>query len=132
LRSLFPEVSENIIRGLQEAGGTVRREVTSPLIVINDELTLSIVIARCQKTKAGSLRWNIRLDTGLRPDFTIAVRMDAENKEPMDYYILPAIDVENPKLRLAEENGFALDAYRFDSLEPFYQLAERVALPVAA
>jgi hypothetical protein len=50
----------------------------------------------------------------------------------MDYYVLPAIDVENPQLRLAEENGFALDAYRFDSLEPFYQLAERTALPDAA
>jgi DNA invertase Pin-like site-specific DNA recombinase len=68
----------------------------------------------------------------LRPNFTIAVRMDAENKEPMDYYVLPAIDVENPQLRLAQENGFALDAYRFDSLEPFYQLAERTALPDAA
>jgi hypothetical protein len=132
LRSLFPEVSETIIRGLQDAGGTIHREVTNPLIVINGELTLSIVIARCQRTKAGSLRWKIRLDTGLRPDFTIAVRMDAENKKPMDYYVLPAIDVENPKLRLAEENGFALDAYRFDSLEPFYKLAERVTLPVAA
>ena len=132
LRSLFPEVSENIIKGIQAAGGRVHREVTSPLIVINDELTLSIVIARCQRTKTGALRWKLRLDTGQRPNFTIAVRMDAENKAPLDYYVLPAIDVENPQLRLAEENGFALDAYRFDSLEPFYQLAERTALPDAA
>ena len=29
---------------------------------------------------AGSLRWHIRFDTGLAPDITVAVRMDADNR----------------------------------------------------
>lgn len=132
LRKLYPEIVEDAIRKIKELGGTVRREVQNDLLVVNDEFTVSIVLARSQRTEAGSLRWNIRLDTGLRPDITIAIRMDAENKQALDYYLLPALDVENPKLRLAENNHLALDAYRFDDLQPFFLLTERVALPEAA
>jgi hypothetical protein len=32
------------------------------------------------------------------------------------------------KLRLAEQNGVSLDSYRFDSLEPLFELAARAKL----
>ena len=66
------------------------------------------------------------------PDITIAVRMEADNSTILDYYIIPAIDVENPSIRLMENNHLALDAYCFDGLEPFFLMAERAALPEAA
>ena len=132
LRKLYPEIVEDAIRKIKELGGTVHREVQNDLLIVNDELKVSVVLTRCQRTEAGSLRWNVRFDTGLRPDITVAIRMDAENKKAFDYYILPAIDIENPKLRLAEDNHFALDAYRFDDLQPFFQLTERMALPEVA
>jgi hypothetical protein len=66
------------------------------------------------------------------PDITIAVRMDAENKEALDYYILPGLDIENPKIRLAENNGIALDSYRFDDLEDFFSLTRRAEIPETA
>ena len=56
---------------------------------------------------------------------TVAVRMDASNVAPLDYYVLPSIDMTEPRLRLAEDNGFSLDAYRFDDLGFFFSLAER-------
>ena len=33
-----------------------------------------------------------------------------------------------PRLRLAENNGVSLDAYRFDTLDGFFELAARVEL----
>jgi hypothetical protein len=42
------------------------------------------------------------------------------------------MDVENPQIRLAENNHLSLDAYRFDDLEPFFMMAERAALPEVA
>ena len=95
---------------------------------VNGEINVSPVVCRCLQTKAGSYRWKIHLDTALAPDLTIAVRMDASNQQPLDYYLLPALDMENPQLRLAEDNGLALDAYRFDDLEPFFLLTERVPI----
>lgn len=74
----------------------------------------------------------MHLDTSLRPDITVAIRMDAANTQPLDYYLLPALDIEDPKVRLKENNGLALDAYRFDDLQPFFFLTERVNLREAA
>jgi hypothetical protein len=62
---------------------------------------------------------------GLKPDITVAVRMDAANEKPLDYYLLPAIDMTWENLRLAEFNGVYLDCYRFDTLDPLLALAER-------
>ena len=82
---------------------------------------------------SGVLRWKIRLDTGLRPDITVAVRMDPENKAARDHYLLPWIDVgQSPQLRLAEDNGLFLDAYRFETLDPLFYLSSRHTLRSAA
>ena len=86
------------------------------------------VIVRCFETSAGLLRWKIRFDLGLRPDITVAVRMNRGNSEVLDYYLLPRIDFAVGKLRMAEENGLHLDAYRSDTLGPFLDLAARAPI----
>ncbi len=132
LRKLYPEIVEGAIRRIQEQGGTVQREVTNDLLIVNEEIKASVVICRCSQTAIGNNRWRIHLDSGLMPDITIAIRMNPDNTEPLDYYLLPAIDIEDPNIRLTENNHFALDTYRFDDLEPFFLLMERVALPEVA
>jgi hypothetical protein len=114
---MFPIVVEDTLRRIRDLGGSVRRELESGLVVINDEFTISLVISRCEPTKAGAHRWTIRLETGLLPDITVAVRMAPGNRDILDYYRLPAIDMNVARLRLAEDNGIGLDAYRFTSLE---------------
>jgi hypothetical protein len=54
--------------------------------------------------------------------------MDQPNKVPLDYYLLPRIDMTMPKIRLAEHNGMSLDSYRFESLEALFDLAARAKL----
>ncbi|MDG1286181.1 MAG: recombinase family protein [Rickettsiales bacterium] len=128
LRKLHAELFENTISKIEALGATVKRQVGSDLLLLNDEISVSMIICRCLQTNAGSYRWKMRLDSGLEPDITIAIRMDAQNQQPLDYYLLPAIDIENPKLRLSEHNGLALDAYRFDDLEAFFVMTEREAI----
>ncbi len=102
------------------------------LLILEHELTVSLVLARCLRTEAGSLRWMLRFEEGLRPDLTIAVRMDETNQAIKDYYLLPALDLNAAKLRLAEHNHVLLDAYRFDDLEFFFAMAERIPVEGAA
>lgn len=132
LRRLHQDIVDDTIGKIEGLGGRVRVDASNDLIVINEELRASVVICRHYQTEAGSHRWKIQLDTGLLPDITIAIRMSASNDTPLDYYLLPGIDIENPSMRLAEHNGLALDAYRFDDLEPFFMLTERVAISEAA
>ena len=44
----------------------------------------------------------------------------------------PRIDRASADVRLAEENGLSLDAYRFETLDPLYELAKRIRIPEAA
>jgi hypothetical protein len=54
--------------------------------------------------------------------------MDGENTSALDYYLLPRYDMTTDRIRLAESNGLILDAYRFDTLEFFYAMAERAKI----
>ena len=132
LRAMHPNVVAQTIEGIKSVGGEVEHDQTKDLLVINREFTASLVIVRCQLTEAGSLRWHVRFDFGLAPDITIAVRMDRSNRNALDYYLLPRIDMTAPRLRLSENNGIYLDDYRFDGLEALFQLSERVSLSEVA
>jgi hypothetical protein len=131
---MYPGVVRDTISAIERAGGAARQDPDTDLLHINDELTLSIVIARSTRTQADALRWKIRLDAGLHPDITLALRMDDTNARVFDYYILPWIDVAvaSGQLRLREENGVSLDAYRCDTLEPFIHLTRRTTVRRAA
>jgi hypothetical protein len=78
------------------------------------------------------MRWNIRLDTILYPDITIAARMTASNDAILDYYLIPTNDLTKQHVRLAEENGLTMDPYRFDNLDLFTSLAARESITEAA
>lgn len=132
LRDLHPGIVESVVEGLRGAGGSVRCDPATDLLSVNDEFAASVVIARHRRTEAGASRWRIRLDAGLAPDVTLAVRMDAGNLAPLDYYVLPRIDMVEPRLRLAECNGLSLDGYRFDDLGFFFSLAARASFSEAA
>lgn len=132
LRDLHPDIVAETIAGIEASGGSVERHAKTDLLTINGEFTASLVIVRCTETNAGSLRWNIRFDMSLKPDITIAVRMDRPNQRPLDYYLLPRMDMTLPRIRLAEHNGLSLDAYRFETLEPLFDMAVHVPVPEVA
>lgn len=128
LRRMYPQVLDVISEGIVAMGGAVARDEQTDMLTINAEFTASVVIVRCLQTAAGSLRWKVRLDTVLRPDVTVVVRMAPGNTEPLDYYILPLLDMREAVFRLTEFNGLSFDAYRCDTLSRFYAMGSRRAL----
>lgn len=132
LRQLHPKVIAQMIERIRQLGGGVVQDPKTDLLRVNEEFTASLVIARCRQIESGLLRWAIRLDTGLAPDITVAARMDASNKDPLDYYLLPSIDITLGRLLLSEDNGVGLDTYRFDTLDYFFGMAQRARIPEAA
>ncbi|GGG42345.1 hypothetical protein GCM10010964_32270 [Caldovatus sediminis] len=125
LRALHPGIVAEAVEGIRRAGGEVVQDPATDLLTVNGEFTASVVLARCQQTAAGSLRWHIRMDTGLAPDITVAIRMAPGNDAVRDYCLLPRRDASLPRLRLGEVNGLLLDAFRFDGLDALFDLAAR-------
>jgi hypothetical protein len=132
LRLMHPKVVDDAIARMRQLGGMVIVDPTTDILTVNHEFTASLVISRCRQTETGGFRWLIRLDSGLKPDITVAIRMDAENREPFDYYLLPSIDLAMGKLTLSEDNGVSLDTYRFNTLDYFFGMARRAKIPEAA
>ena len=128
LRRIHAKAVTDAIAAIEEIGGAVARDPATDLLTVNGEFTASIVVARCRPTKTGSRRWNIRLDTGLAPDLTVALRMDGANEAVLDYYLLPLPILDTNRIRLAEANGLMLDAFRFETLEHFFAMAERAVI----
>ncbi|MCX7584925.1 recombinase family protein [Phenylobacterium sp. 58.2.17] len=132
LRELYPAVVAEVAAGVRTLGGRVEGPDLAGRMRVNDELTLSVVIARCRQTQAGGYRWRLHFDTSLASDIMIAVRMDAANRSVLDYYLFPRIDIVDGRLRLMEDNGLSLDAYRFDDLAGLFELTARVPFAEAA
>jgi hypothetical protein len=106
----------------------VARDPKTKLLVLDQELIVSLVLSRCLRTDAGSTRWLVRFEEVHRPDITIVARMDEENQGIKDFYLFPSLDQLALRLRLAECNNALLDSYRFDDLGFFYSLAERISI----
>lgn len=132
LRRRHPEIVQEVISRLTSLGVSVQRDPETELLILNGELSVSLVLSRCLRTSAGRRRWLLRFEDRHRPDLTIAVRMDETNEKIHDFYLLPAIDRMETNLRLAENNHVLLDSYRFDDLEFFFAMAERIAVEDAA
>jgi DNA invertase Pin-like site-specific DNA recombinase len=131
LRALYPQLVADVVQRLDTAGARVTRDANSDLLLINGEYSAAMVLSRCRQTNAGSLRWLLQVKEGLAPDITILVRMDAANVRPVDYYLLPIMDIEAPRLLLCEENGAWMETYQFDTLDHFAAMASRRKIEVA-
>jgi DNA invertase Pin-like site-specific DNA recombinase len=130
LRGLESRMLTEIIDRIRELGGTVICDPLSAILTINGEFTASILIARCRKwMKAKARHWFVAAGVREKADITIVVRMDSENRDPRDYYILPRIDAPGKRLILHEDNGAPIDIYRFSSLEFFFGMVRRMKTP---
>ncbi|MGC4395652.1 recombinase family protein [Hydrogenophaga crocea] len=128
LRRLHPQVVEQTTQMIESLHGRVVRDSCTDLLAINGEFTLSMVLSRCESTQNGKHSWMVRLDTGLDPDITVAVRLNSTNEQPLDYYLLPRLDFSGHKLRFADQNRFELEGYRFDNLDYLWQMGAQIHL----
>jgi hypothetical protein len=128
LRRLHPDIVRETEERIAEVGGEVTRDLATDLLKVNREFSVSLVLSRCQLTAGGRNRWKVRFDGGLLPDITVAVRLNAGNDAPLDFYLLPRLDFGQPGIRLGDYNPVEFESYRFDTLEYLYRMAERARL----
>ena len=120
LRRFHPEIIKQTESQIAILGESVRRDPATDLLRINDEFSISLVLARCQTPESGRHHWKVRFDTSLAPDITVAVRLDQPNQAALDFYLLPRLDFGQPLINLAERNPIEFESYRFDTLDYLY------------
>ncbi len=133
LRQLHPEIIIRTEQTIANLGGQVWRDPKTDLLTLNDELVISVVLARCHtlvdKYGQSSQRWRIRFDPArFNPDLTLAIRLDAANTSELDYYLLPRLDLPEQEIRVSNRNSANFECFRFDNLNFFYGMSERERL----
>jgi len=129
LRQLHPEIVSRTEHTIAELGGQIRRDPKTDLLTLNDELVISLVLARCQTAANGHQRWRIRFDPArFDPDITVAIRLDPDNTNELDYYLLPRLDLPEQEIRVSNKNSADFECFRFDDLNFFYGMSERQRL----
>jgi len=132
LRQAYPNLLGDVVQDLETVGATIEHDDQSGTMVINGLYSAAMILSRCRQTSSGAYRWLVRFGARPIPDIMIVVRMDPANDQPSDYYLIPRLDVEWPKLLLHEHNGARIDTYRFDTLAFFLGLAECARIEEAA
>jgi DNA invertase Pin-like site-specific DNA recombinase len=126
LRRLYPEIVQRTQTMIATLGGAVRSDPRTDLLHLNEELVISMVLARCQTLPGGQHRWRVHFDPArYEPDITIAIRLDNANEAELDYYLLPRLNFGGDRISLSERNAAEFECFRFDDLEFFYDLARR-------
>jgi len=129
LRALHPEIIKRTEAAIADIGGMVRCDAKTGLLHLNDELAISLVLARCEALPDGRHRWRIRFDPArLDPDITLAVRLDYTNEAELDYFLLPGLDLPSREIRMCNRNSAHFECFRFESLSFFYAMFERVGI----
>ena len=126
LRSFYSGIIEDFKGEILKSNCYIDEYKYAPMLYINDELLISVLITKCTPMKSGKLRWKVRFDNSQKADITIVIRMDSQNITPLDFYIIPKIENEYSKMCMTETNNIRLDLYRFDNLDKLLQIITRM------
>ena len=126
LRSFYSEIIEDFKGEILKSNCYIDEYKYAPMLYINDEFLISVLITKCTHMKSGKLRWKVRFDNSQKADITIVIRMDSQNISPLDFYIIPKIENEYSKMWMTETNNIRLDLYRFDNLDKLLQIITRM------
>ncbi|MDQ2232188.1 recombinase family protein [Citrobacter portucalensis] len=126
LRSFYSEIIEDFKGEILKSNCHIDEYKYAPMLYINDEFLISVLVTKCIRMKSGKLRWKVRFDNSQKADITIVIRMNSQNISPLDFYIIPKIENEYNKMCMTETNNIRLDLYRFDNLDKLLQIITRM------
>ena len=131
LKSHHEAIVASIVTNIKRSGATIRnagrRAGQTGHLTINDEFSISIRMAFCHHRRQGH-EWIIQFVPSVAADISIVVRLQAGNETILDYYVFPRTELIVKPIHITEHNQLALDIYRFDDLDFFYELCNKTTI----
>jgi DNA invertase Pin-like site-specific DNA recombinase len=117
VRVVTNALAEELGSIIQAAGISAVYDPAFGRLTIGPDLTVSIVIARCQQQSKGFLRWPIVRRIDRAAGLVLAIRMKEGNIAILDYYLLPTKRALKPKLAFRIKQRARLEPYRIATLD---------------
>lgn len=119
------ELAGDLVSRIQGAAMSAAFDGASCRLTIDIGITLSIVIARCQREPNGVLRWPVRRRTDPISDLVLAVRMQEDNTTILDYYVMPKGRFPEGNLTFRRTRKLELEPYRLTTLDAAVSAIQR-------
>jgi hypothetical protein len=116
LSAKVKEVATDLIRLVEQGGGSAVFDEAAETVTINGAITVSIYIARCTRIPGGGLMWRVNRRRYLRGDWIVTLRPDLPCRTIIDYLLLPTLGFPKQKAEFSNRNPARLAACRHDSM----------------
>jgi hypothetical protein len=111
------KLGNELLSAIQAAGRSAAFDAASGRVTIAPALTVSVLIARCQRLATGSLRWPVRHRIDPNARLTLLVRMREDNESFLDFHLLPNRPPLNSRLNFRKRRQAEIRPYRLTSIE---------------
>jgi len=116
LRSMRASLVSEVAELARKAGGEVAIAEGLDRLLMNGRVLVKVMAVRSQHENSG-LRWRMRMSLAAGADFVIAAQMDAANRLPLRYHLLPLAELAHAgkwlplPTRLDARNSLAPHSY---------------------
>ena len=128
VKKLIPSVRNDVLKVFQNSEATAAIDPITNLVVVNNEITVSIVVAWYTTTGRYKTGWRFNLEYPLHPDITVVARFDLGEMSVMDYLIIPMSELLPTTKYLSKRGLRKYEEYRFDTLDALGALSKRTSI----
>ena len=116
LAAKFTGIVTRIVADVQATGLSVVHWKWRRTFLVGDDRIFAIRIVRCTPDKRWKCpQWILSNGKTLGSDYIVAVRTDKVDHDPIDYYLLPTVELPPKRIWLGGRSWKRLERHRFDS-----------------
>ena len=124
---LLRSIADGLSVRLQKAGLVASFDPGRKLLTINSRFAISLRLARCWRcSDRRSPIWSVHRRASFPEGYLIAVRLDEENTNALDYILLPSSRVVGLKLRLTDTGWRRFHGCNFQTLSELSKAVLRI------
>jgi DNA invertase Pin-like site-specific DNA recombinase len=113
--SIIGKTAANLIAGLGKAGSVAHFEAGTDVLTVNKS-TLSLRLARSWAGQGRSPIWTVNRRIIMPNGLILAIRLDEENRDALDYFLIPTGKMKGEKIRFMEAGLHRFETYRYGNL----------------
>ncbi|AMA58887.1 recombinase family protein [Bradyrhizobium sp. CCGE-LA001] len=125
---LLRDVAAKVAKEVEALRGQVTFDRKRALLVLNGALCVSLRVARAWKRIGEAPIWTIYRRALLPEGLIFAIRLNEQNKFPLDYFVFPTVEMRERRIRFSEVNRARLHRYRLATAEEACSVIVKAAM----
>jgi len=128
IKEAIPGIRSDVLKAVQSSNSSATVDPVTKLVVLNNEITISVVVAWYISAGRYPSGWRFNLEYSLHPDITVIARFDFVEMFVRDYLVIPMNEMLPSTKYLSKKKLRKYEEYRFDTLDALGTLSKRTSI----